>query len=174
MSPGGRLRIHGVVETQERRGELLRSLAALSGNSAVEVALGLGSADQATEEVYIDYDDDGKINLSGVPKCFANLEPLTTAQAVAACTAVVVPRSRANTGSGRRTSGHGAERWVGMEAGEGREDRHDEREVLRRPLVVDAVNATRGLVPVIDGVEVRSAPGEGTTFAVELPTAAGT
>jgi DNA-directed RNA polymerase specialized sigma24 family protein len=36
-TPGGRLRVHGVVETQERRGELLRSLAALSGNSAVEV-----------------------------------------------------------------------------------------------------------------------------------------
>jgi hypothetical protein len=36
-TPGGRLRVHGVVETPERRGELLRSLAALSGNSAVEV-----------------------------------------------------------------------------------------------------------------------------------------
>ena len=36
-TPGGRLRVHGVVETQERRSELLRSFAALSGNSAVEV-----------------------------------------------------------------------------------------------------------------------------------------
>ena len=42
-TPGGRLRVHGVVETQERRGELLRSLAALSGNSAVEVEVSTAS-----------------------------------------------------------------------------------------------------------------------------------
>jgi DNA-directed RNA polymerase specialized sigma24 family protein len=42
-TPGGRLRVHGVVETQERRVELLRSLAALSGNSAVEVEVSTAS-----------------------------------------------------------------------------------------------------------------------------------
>ena len=40
---------------------------------------------EPAEEVYIDYDNDGKINLTLVPKCTADLAPLTTDQAVAAC-----------------------------------------------------------------------------------------
>lgn len=41
--------------------------------------------DQATEEVYIDYDDDFKINLASADPCSTNLTPLTTAEAKAAC-----------------------------------------------------------------------------------------
>lgn len=63
--------------------------------------------DQATEEVYIDYDDDGKINLSSVPKCMANLEPLTTAEAVAACPASKI--STAGSAAARIPLGPGTE-----------------------------------------------------------------
>jgi hypothetical protein len=46
--------------------------------------------DQAAEQVFIDYDDDIKINLTGVPACNANLEPLDTAGAKAACPGSVI------------------------------------------------------------------------------------
>ncbi|HEY9284423.1 MAG TPA: hypothetical protein VIP46_13285, partial [Pyrinomonadaceae bacterium] len=42
-TPGGRLRVQGIVETQARRGELMRALAALRNNPAVEVAVSTSS-----------------------------------------------------------------------------------------------------------------------------------
>jgi hypothetical protein len=40
---------------------------------------------EPTEEVYIDYDDDIKIRLGGIPECSQNLEGTTTAGATALC-----------------------------------------------------------------------------------------
>lgn len=41
--------------------------------------------DQATEEVYIDYDNDIKLNLRKAAPCLVNLDPMTTQQAKDAC-----------------------------------------------------------------------------------------
>jgi hypothetical protein len=40
---------------------------------------------EATEEVYIDYDDDIKISLGGIPECTEDIEGTTTAQAIELC-----------------------------------------------------------------------------------------